>query len=239
MSVRMSFAPKGSPSSCATSCETPTLAMTNALGARSRTTAYVRRRLGSRNAARWLPTPIPSPCRAAASASVVFTRSAPEWPPVIPAITSGSASVCPRSRAERSTRAASVAGSAACTRCTSSHPGARLVSMSSSAAMRRCSAFRRSIAAASGDSLFEDAIALESAPFVEGQSEDLPEYVIVVGAYGGPGAHLKTRRRRKAEGRCHNVHLADRRVLGDRPHPAVSELRVCEQFRDREHRRGP
>src|SRR5437867_13008141 len=47
-----SCALSGAPSSCATSCETPTLAMTNALGARSRTTAYVRRRLGSRKAAR-------------------------------------------------------------------------------------------------------------------------------------------------------------------------------------------
>src|SRR5438045_1268931 len=157
----------------------------------------------------------------------------------MPAITSGSASVCPRTRAERSTRAASVAGRAACTRCTSSHPGARLVSMSPSAAIRRCSALRRSIAAPSGDSLLEDAIALESAPFLERESEDLAEYVVVVRADGGSGAHLKTRRRREAERRCHDVHLADRRVLGDRPHPAVRELRVREQLRDREHRRGP
>src|SRR2546427_3341524 len=245
-SVRISFAPSGAPSSCATSCETPTFAMTNALGARSRTTAYVRRKLGSRSAARWLPTPIPRPCRAAASASVSFTRSAPEWPPVMPAIRSGSASVCPRRRAERSMFAASVAGSASCTRCTSSHPGARLDSTSSSAAMRRCSALRRSMAAPSRagapgprDGLLEDAIALESAPFVERQAEDLPEDVIVVRPQGRPGAVLPTRRRGQPERGRHEVHLADGRMRHGRPHPTVRELRVAEQLRDREHGRDP
>src|SRR5947208_2566341 len=238
MSVRMSFAPKGSPSSCATSCETPTFAMTNALGARSRTTAYVRRRLGSRNAARWLPTPIPRPCRAAASASVVFTRSAPEWPPVIPAITRGRARVWLRRRAERSTRAASAAGSASCNRCTSSQPGARVVSMSSSAAIRRYSALRRSIASRSGARLFEDAIALECAPFVGGEAEDLTEDVVVVRADGGTGTFLRARRRRQTERGRHQVHRANRRMRHRGPHRPVRELRVAEELRDREHRRG-
>src|SRR5437764_1798969 len=238
MSVRMSFAPKGSPSSCATSCETPTFAMTNALGARSRTAAYVRRRLGSRNAARWLPTPIPRPCRAAASASVVFTRSAPEWPPVIPAITRGRARAWLRRRAERSTRAASAAGSASCNRCTSSQPGARVVSMSSSAAIRRCSALRRSIASRSGAGLFEDAIALECAPFVGGEAEDLTEDVVVVRADGGTGTFLHARRRRQTERGRHQVHRADRRMRHRGPHRPVRELRVAEELRDREHRRG-
>src|SRR6267142_1719820 len=154
-------------------------------------------------------------------------------------MTSGSESVWPRRRAERSIRAASVAGSAACTRCTSSQPGARRDSMSSSAAMRRCSALRRSIAAPSGDSLLEDAIALESAPFVEREAEDLPEDVIVVRADGRTGAQLKTWRCREAERRRHHVHLADGWVLHDGPHPPMRELRVREQLRDREHRCGP
>src|SRR5947208_5049050 len=181
---------------------------------------------------------MPSPWRAAASASVTFTRSAPEWPPVIPAITSGRASVWLRSRAERSIRAASVAGSASWTRCTSSHPGARLVSMSSSAAMRRCSALRRSIAAPSGDGLLEDTIALECAPFVEREAEDLPEHVIVVRPDGRTGTILDARGRREPEWRCHQVHLSDRRVRHRRPHPAMRELGVAEELRDRQNRRG-
>src|SRR5258706_1562594 len=234
----MSFAPSETPSSWATSCEIPTFAMTNACGARSRTTAYVCRRLGSRSAARWLPTPIPSPWRAAASASVAFTRSAPECPPVIPAIRSGSASSCPSRRVERSTFAASVAGSASWTRWTSSHPGARVVSTSSSAAMRRCSALRRSIAA-SGPGLFEDAITLECAPFLERETEDLPEDVIVVRADGRAGSFLVTGRRGQPERRRHDVHLADRGMRQRRPHAAVRQLRIAEELGDREHRSDP
>src|SRR5437762_326431 len=181
---------------------------------------------------------MPSPWRAAASASVTFTRSAPEWPPVIPAITSGRASVWLRSRAERSIRAASVAGSASWTRCTSSHPGARLVSMSSSAAMRRCSALRRSIAAASGDGLLEDTIALECAPFLEREAEDLPEHVIVVRPDRRAGTLLDARGRRQPERGCHQVHLSDRRVVHRRPHRPMGELGVTEKLRDRQHRRG-
>src|SRR5881296_3684721 len=166
----------------------------------------------------------------------------------MPAITSGRASVWPRSRAERSIRAASVAGSASWTRCTSSHPGARLVSMSSSAAMRRCSALRRSIAAPSAvgagagvppDDLFEDTIALECAPFVWRQAQDLSEDVIVVRADGRAWTVLAARRRRQPERRGHHVHVADGRVLHDRPHPAMRELRVTEQLGYRKHRRDP
>src|SRR4029077_2972196 len=238
----MPVAPSGGPSSCATSCEMPTLATTNARGARSRTTAYVRRRPGSRSAARWLPTPIPRPWRAAASASVAFTCSAPAWPPVIPAITSGSARACPSSLAPRSIRAASVAGRASWTRWTSSQPGARRVSMSSSAAIRRCSALRRSIAVpakCSPAGLLEDAIALECAPFVEREAEDLAEDVVVVGADRRTGPLLLARGRREPERRRHHVHRADGRVRDGRPHRAMRELRVGEQLRDREDRGDP
>src|SRR5205814_7627378 len=97
-------------------------------------------------------------------------------------------------------RAASIAGSASWTRCTSSHPGARVVSMSSSAAMRRCSALRRSIAApGAGSGLLEDAIAVECAPFLGGEPEDLAEDVVVVRADGRAGPFLHARRGRKPE----------------------------------------
>jgi len=138
--------------------------------------------------------------------------------------------VCPRRRAETSTRAASVAGKRRVHE-VARRPnlGARLVSMSSSAGDAEMLGFAplyggnpRGIGApGEGTPLVEDAIALESARSSidrrgsPRRRDRCPRRTV------GPGLSLKTRRRREAERRRHQVHLADDRVLDGRPHPAM------------------
>src|SRR5258707_14854703 len=105
----------------------------------------------------------------------------------------------------------------------SSQPGARLVSTSSSAAMRRCSAFLRSMAAPSGDGLLEDAIALECAPLLRGESEELAEDVVVIRAQRRARPLLRARCRRERERRGLSVNLTTPRGVAPGAPPTEPE----------------
>src|SRR2546428_5082378 len=201
----MSFVPSAGSRSCLMSCEIPTFAITNAFGAVSRTTEYVGTSIGSRSAARWLPTPIAIPRFSATRARSSLTASARPWPPVIPEITSGSASVRPRKVVRRSTSSASTSGSASWTIWTSSQPAGVRVSTSASAASFRCSPLRRAMSSASliGAPSVEHPFRRQRTVLGLVEPTKSAPYLVVVLAESRAGVFQSRRRVREDERRGH------------------------------------